>query len=69
MIHPTITLVFPDNEKTVTVFSQICKKTRNVNDLLEFIKWHLDVNKEVIREIGHVQNIDFSKETECKKMG
>ena len=67
MIHPTITLVFPDNEKTVMVFSQICKKTRNVNELLEFITWHLDVNKEVIREIAHVQNIDFSKETEAEK--
>ena len=67
MIHPTIALVFPDNEKTVTVFSQICKKIKNVNELLEFITWHLDVNKEVIREITHVQSINLSKEIDAKK--
>ena len=67
MIHPTITLVFPDNKKAVTVFSQICKKIKNVNELLEFITWHLDVNKEVIREIIYIQSVDLSKEADAKK--
>lgn len=66
MIHPTIALVFPDNDKSVLLVSQICKNVRKVDDLLEFIKWHLEVNKDVIREIGDTQSVDFSKEVDAR---
>ncbi|MGI9567839.1 MAG: hypothetical protein ACR2LL_12615 [Nitrosopumilus sp.] len=67
MIHPTINLVFPDNDKSALFFSWICQRIKKIDELAEFIKWHLDVNKEVIREIANTQNIDFSNESESRK--
>ena len=66
MIHPTISLVFQDNE-TRKFFTWISKEISNKEKLLEFIKWHLDVNKEVINEIMITQKINFSDSTDAKK--
>ena len=67
MIHPTIELVFVDNYESRMIFSSICKKIKRVDGLEEFIRWHLDVNKQVIKEITHTQRIDFSDDAEAKK--
>ena len=67
MIHPVISLIFSNDEETKSLFSWICSKIKRVDELEEFIKWHLDVNKDVIKELTNTQKIDFSKEAEGKK--
>ncbi len=67
MIHPAITIFFPKDEETVKLFSWICSKIKKIDDLEEFVKWHLIVNEEVIKEIANTQKIDFSNKTDAKK--
>ena len=67
MIHPTIEEVFPNNDETTKLFAWICSKIKKVDRLEEFVRWHLDVNEEVIREIANTQKIDFSNKPDAKK--
>jgi len=67
MIHPAISLIFSNDEETKSLFSWICSKIKQVDELEEFIKWHLEVNKDVIKELTNTQKIDFSKDVEAKK--
>lgn len=66
MIHPTIPLVF-HNDESRKLFTLIRKEIKNNYELIEFIKWHLEINKEVINEITNTQKIDFSEKPEAKK--
>ena len=66
MIHPAISLIFSNDEETKSLFSWICNKIKQVDELEEFIKWHLEVNKDVIKELTNTQKIDFSKDAEAK---
>ena len=60
MIHPNIQNFFPDNKETQEMFSEICNQSsKKNNELLEFIKWHQDTNKQVIQEIEESQSVDF----------
>ena len=67
MIHPTIEVVFPDDDELTKNFTWICSKIKKIEALEEFIKWHIDVNEEVIREITNTQKIDFSNGQDVKK--
>ena len=67
MIHPAIETVFVDNDKLKLFFAWLCQRIKKIDELREFIRWHLDVNKEVIREITNTKSVDFSNETEAKK--
>ena len=67
MIHPRINLIFSDNDESRLLFSLICNKIKQVDELEEFIKWHLDVNKEVIREMRRTQKINFSNNIDAKR--
>lgn len=59
MVHPVITVMFPNNTETTSLFSWICNKITHVNELEEFIRWHFKINQQVIREIKKSQTIDF----------
>ena len=64
MIHPNIQDFFPDNKGTLQMFSEICNHSSKKNkELSEFIKWHQDTNKQVIKEIEESQKIDFEDKT------
>lgn len=67
MIHPTIEIVFQADEESTKIFAWICSKIEKIDELEEFIRWHLDVNEEVIREITNTQKINFSNEQDAKK--
>ena len=67
MIHPVIESVFPDEDKSKIFFSSISQKMKKIDEFLEFIKWHSNVIKEVILEIGKVQHIDFSNKELVKQ--
>ena len=67
MIHPTISLIFSNDEEIKSLFSWICSKIKRVDELEEFIKWHLDVNKDVIKELTNTQKVDLSKDVEARK--
>ena len=67
MIHPIITKIFSDKDETVLFFSWLCSKIICVDKLEEFIKWHFELSNQVIEEIIHVQNLDFSDHMSIKK--
>ena len=67
MIHPTVQELFDDETKGVKLFSWICEKSENVDEIKEFIKWHLDANKQVIEEILKIKQIDLSNSMNAKK--
>ena len=67
MIHPTVQGLFDDETKGVKLFSWICEKSENVDEIKEFIKWHLDANKQVIEEILKIKQIDLSNSMNAKK--
>ena len=67
MIHPIVQELFDDEANGVKLFSWICEKSENVDEIEEFIKWHLDANKQVIDEILKIKKIDFSDSTNVKK--
>ena len=67
MIHPAIETVFVDNDKLKIFFSWLCQRIKKIDELSEFIRWHLDINREVIREITYTKSVDFSNEVESKK--
>lgn len=67
MIHPVITKIFPNKDESTLIFSWICSKINRIEQLEEFIKWHVDLNKEVVKEIALVREMDFSKEANVKK--
>lgn len=60
MIHPSIKLVFPDNDQTVLLFSWLCQKMNNVDDLEEFVRWHLETLNITIKEIILTNNVELS---------
>ena len=43
MIHPTIEIVFPNDDESTKLFAWICSKIKKIEALEEFIRWHLDV--------------------------
>lgn len=67
MIHPIVQELFDDETKGVKLFSWICEKSENADDIKEFIKWHLDANKQVIEEILKIKQIDLSNSMNAKK--
>ena len=67
MIHPIVQELFDNEDNSVKLFSWICEKSENVDEIEEFIKWHLDANKQVIDEILKIKQIDFSSHTNAKK--
>ena len=67
MIHPIITKIFSDKDETVLFFSWLCSKIICVDKLEEFIKWHFELSNQVIEEIIHTQNLDFSDHMSIKK--
>ncbi len=66
MIHPIITKIFPNNNESI-FFSWLCNKISSVDKLEEFIKWHFELCNQVIREITHIQKLDFSDHIMIKK--
>ncbi|MHA7647438.1 hypothetical protein [Nitrosopumilus sp. S4] len=67
MIHPSISIVFPNNQQTVSLFSWICKKIDNVDELNEFVMWHLDIINQTINEIAKTQKINLSNNKIAKE--
>ena len=67
MIHPIVKELFDDEVNGVKLFSWISEKSENVDEIEEFIKWHLDANKQVIDEILKIKEIDFSDSAKVKK--
>ena len=67
MIHPIVQELFDDEDKGVKLFSWICERSDNIEEIEEFIKWHLDANKQVIEEILKIKQIDFSNSINVKK--
>lgn len=67
MIHPIVQELFDDEDNGVKLFSLICEKSENVDEIEEFIKWHLDENQQVIDEILKIKEIDFSDYANVKK--
>ena len=65
--YPNIQNFFPNNKETLETFSDICNHSSEKNkELLEFIKWHQDTNKQVIQEIEESQSVDFEDKTRGK---
>ena len=67
MIHPIVQELFEDEAKGVKLFSWICEESENVDKIEEFIKWHLDANKQVIEEILKIKQIDLTNSANVKK--
>ena len=66
MVHPSITKIFQNRDESTSIFSWMCSKINRIEELEEFIRWHLDLNKEVVKEIILVREMDFSKEADVK---
>ncbi|MCE2615049.1 MAG: hypothetical protein LVO36_04005 [Nitrosopumilus sp. (ex Thoosa mismalolli)] len=67
MIHPIVQDLFDDETNGVELFSWVCEKSDNAGEIEEFIKWHLDANKQVINEILKIKQIDLSDSINAKK--
>ncbi len=66
MVHPNISLMFSNESQTMSLFSKICDNITQLNELDEFIKWHLEINSQVINEIKLSQKINFSDQFESR---
>lgn len=67
MIHPIVQDLFDDETNGVELFSWVCEELNNTGEIEEFIKWHLDANKQVINEILKIKQIDLSNSINAKK--
>ncbi len=67
MIHPKFTRVFPDNGESLKLFSWIAKEVTSIEDLKEFVKWHMDLNREVILQISKTLEVNFEDTQEAKR--
>ena len=66
MVHPTISWMFSNESQAISLFSKICDNITHLNELDEFIKWHLEINSQVINEIKLSQKINFSDKSESR---
>lgn len=60
MIHPKVQDLFDEKLDQIQLFSWICEKSKNTEKIDEFIKFHINANSQVIREITKINQIDFS---------
>ena len=67
MIHPIVQELFDDEINGTKLFSWICERSDNISEIEEFIRWHLDANRQVINEILKIKQIDLSKSANLKK--
>ena len=65
MVHPIFGILFPHEDKSVKLFNSICNKTKEPQRLEEFIKWHIEINQEVINEVSITQKIDFGNKQDA----
>ena len=67
MIHPIIQELFDNQKDGIDLFSWICEKSDNIEEIEEFIMWHMNSNKLVIDEIARIKRIDFTNSESLKK--
>ena len=67
MIHPIVQELFGDETRGVKLFSWICEKSDNIEGIEEFIKWHVDVNRQAIDEILKIKQIGYSNSANVEK--
>ena len=65
VVHPNFDILFPDEDKSLKLFDLICNNTKDPQRLEEFIRWHREINQEVIREVLATQKVDFENEKEA----
>ena len=67
VVHPIFGILFPQEDKTIKLFNWICHKTKNPEQLEEFIRWHIEINQEVIDEVSTTQKIDLQNKEDAAK--
>ena len=65
MVHPIFEILFPQEDKSVKLFDWICSKTKDPQRLEEFIKWHIEINQQVINEVSITQNLDLQNKKDA----
>ena len=65
MVHPVFGILFPHEDRSVKLFDWICTKTKEPQKLEEFIRWHIEINQEVINEVLITQNIDLQNKNDA----
>ena len=65
VIHPKFGTLFPQEEASMKLFDWICSITKEPQKLEEFIRWHIEINQEAIKEILITKKIDFQNEKEA----
>ena len=67
MVHPIFEVLFPKEDRTIDLFEWICNKTKEPQKLEEFIRWHIEINQEVINEVSITQKIDLQDKKDATK--
>lgn len=67
MIHPTVQKLFDEESAGLKLFLWICENSKNIEEIDEFIVWHLNANKRVIDEILKIKRIDFEDSAALKE--